>query len=67
LPSRYSKGLDALAKTKYVSLLHSVQTGSEVRTFFPPVALSPGVKWLGYEAEYLSASNVEVNNGGVVP
>jgi hypothetical protein len=58
------------AGTRDFSLLHSVQTASEVYPASYPKAtgaLSPKLKKPGRESDHSPPSNVEVNNGGALP
>jgi hypothetical protein len=73
--SRYSDGLQAgrpgfdFPTLQDFSLLHSVQTDSgahPVSYLIGTGALSPGIKWLGREADH-SPPSAEVKNGGAIP
>jgi hypothetical protein len=51
---------------RYVSLLHSVQTGSVVHPASYPWPVSLGVKRQGREADLTTPSSAEVKNGGAM-
>jgi hypothetical protein len=65
--SRWTAGFRLPAEARY---LNSVQPGSGVQTASYPkntVALSPGVKRPGREADHSPSSSAKVKNGGAKP
>jgi hypothetical protein len=71
--SLYSDGLDGRgsipSSVKCLSLLHSVQIGSEAHPASiqsVPGEISPGIKRPGLDADHSTPSNTEVKNGEAI-
>jgi hypothetical protein len=54
-------------KGRYVSLIHSLQSGSGAHPQWIQRAISPEVKRPTREADHSSPSSAEVKNGGAIP
>jgi hypothetical protein len=63
-------GIQFMAGARDFSLLHRIQTGLGAHPasyYCVPGVVSPGVKWLGREADHSPLSSIKVKHGGAIP